>query len=379
MLNAGSSHGGPGDHRLREAASASAFGMGILDLAGRWLEANPAAERGLGQAAARLAGRRLVDTVSFDDPGAAEAALAALAGGALPALEMEAAVAVEGAASPRRLRVAVAPVRDDGGRPLYLVAHLLDAAPAGGASARLAEAEAALASLSSLHASFAHGISHDLRAPLRAVDGFSALLAAHLGDGIDDTARDYLERIRAASARMAELIDSLLELSRATRAELQHAPVDLGLLADWAHAELADADPGRRAEVAVQPGLLAMGDERQLRQLLRRLLDNAWKFSRERDAVRIDVAGERRGDRLVLSVRDHGSGFDMRYSGKLFEPFQRLHGPEQGGGDGIGLAIVRTIAQRHGGRAWAESEPGAGSTFFIDLPAVPGEDNGPGA
>jgi PAS domain S-box-containing protein len=379
MLNAGSSNGGPGDQRLREAASASAFGMGILDLAGRWLEANPAAERALGQPAARLAGRRLAETLSFADPDAAAAALAALAGGALPALEMAATVAEAGNTAPRRLRVAIAPVRDDGGRPLYLVAHLLEAAPAAGATATLAEAEASLASLASLHASFAHGISHDLRAPLRAVDGFSALLAAHLGDALDDTARDYLARIRAATARMAELIDSLLELSRASRAELQHAPVDLGLLADWAHAELADADPGRRAEVAVQPGLQALGDERLLRQLLRRLLDNAWKFSRERDAVRIDVAGERRGDRIVLSVRDCGSGFDMRYAGKLFEPFQRLHGPEQGGGDGIGLAIVRTVAQRHGGRAWAESEPGAGSTFFIELPAVPGDDNGPGA
>jgi signal transduction histidine kinase len=372
MLNAGSSIGGPGDRGLREVAPASA--LGILDLAGCWLEAGPAAAGALGRPAAQLAGLRLDDTLAFDDPVAAASALAALATGALPTLELEAGVA--GASPPRRLRVVVAPVHGEDGGPRHLVVQLLEA---DGAASRLAEAEAALASLSSLQASFAHGISHDLRAPLRAIDGFSALLAEHLGDALDDTARDHLSRIRAATTRMGELIDSLLELSRATRAELQHAPVDLGLLADWAYAELADADPGRRAEIAVQPGLLAFGDERLLRQLLRRLLDNAWKFSRERDAVRIDVAGERRGDRLVLAVRDHGSGFDMRYAGKLFEPFQRLHGPEQGGGDGIGLAIVRTIAQRHGGRAWAESEPGAGSTFFIELPALPGDDNGPGA
>lgn len=378
MLNAGSSNGGPGDQRLRQAATASAFGMGILDLAGRWLEANPAAERRLGQAAARLAGRSLADTLAFADAAGIDAALAALAGGTLPALEVEAAVAASGA--PRRLRVAVAPLRDDGGRPLYLVVHLHDVPAAGdGPEGRLARAEAALASLAGLQESFAHGISHDLRAPLRTVDSFSALLAAHLGDDLDDTARDYLERIRGATARMAALIDSLLELSRATRAELQREPVDLALLADWAHAELADADPGRRAEVAVRPGLQAMGDERLLRQLVKQLLDNAWKFSRDRDAVRIEVDGERRGERIVLEVRDHGSGFDMRYADKLFQPFQRLHGPEQGGGNGIGLAIVRTIAERHGGRAWAQSGPGAGSTFFIELPAVPGDDNGPGA
>jgi signal transduction histidine kinase len=239
------------------------------------------------------------------------------------------------------------------------------------AGERLAEAEAALASLNRLQASFAQGVSHDLRAPLRAIDSFSALLATHLDGDLDDTARDYIARIRAASARMAILIDSLLELSRAMRAELSHTAVDIGLLVDWAHAELADADPGREARIDVQPGLQVLGDERQLRQLVNQLLHNAWKFSRDRDCVRVEIDGERRADRMVLRVRDHGCGFDMRYADKLFEPFQRLHGIEQAGGNGIGLAIVRCIAERHGGRAWAHAEPDAGSTFFVELPAVP--------
>ncbi|HVI59530.1 MAG TPA: ATP-binding protein [Luteimonas sp.] len=376
MLNATGSNDDPGGARLRQAAASTAFGMGILDLAGHWLEANPGVERRLGTPAARLVGRHLADTLAFADPAAARAAVAGIAGGTLPALEAEAAPP-DGVA---RLRVAIAPVRDDAGHPLYLVVHLHEAAANDGdPGRRLAEAEAALAALNRLQESLAHGVSHDLRAPLRAIDGFSALLATHLGDGLDATARDYLDRIRAATARMAVLIESLLEFSRATRAQLQRAPVDLSLLADWAHAELAEADPGRHAEVSVQPGLQAMGDERLLRQLLRQLLDNAWKFSRERDAVRIEVTGERAGERIVLRVRDHGSGFDMRYADKLFQPFQRLHGPDQAAGNGIGLAIARTVAERHGGRAWAESEPGAGSTFSIELPAVPGDDNGPGA
>lgn len=240
---------------------------------------------------------------------------------------------------------------------------------------QLAEARAELAAMHGLQASFAHGVSHDLRAPLRAIDSFSALLATHLGGGLDDTSRDYIARIRGASARMAELIDALLELSHAMRAELQQAPVDIGLLVDWAQAELADADAGRDARIDVQPGLQAWGDERQLRLLVTQLLHNAWKFSRDRDRVHVEVEGERHGDRIVMHVRDHGSGFDMRYADKLFEPFQRLHGPEQAGGNGLGLAIVRCVAERHGGRVWAQSEPGAGSTFFVELPAVPDSGN----
>src|SRR3546814_21120796 len=117
---------------------------------------------------------------------------------------------------------------------------------------------------------------------------------------------------------------------------------------------------------------LAWGDERQLRLLVTQLLHNAWKFSRDRDRVHVEVEGERHGDRIVMHVRDHGSGFDMRYADKLFEPFQRLHGPEQAGCNGLGLAIVRCVAERHGGRVWAPSQPGAARTFFVELPARPG-------
>jgi len=353
---------------VRLAVSSSARGMAVLDGGGRWLDINPAIERLLGRGASRLLGEPLQASVAqgvhaFDET------LALLLSGTSPPLRVPLVfLHADGHEVPAG--VEITPLRADDGEIAWL--SVLVTEEAGDATARrLAATEAALQSLERLQASFAHGVSHDLRAPLRAIDSFSALLAEHLGGGLDDTARDYLARIRGASTRMARLIDALLELSRAMRAELRSLPVDLDLLADWAHAELADADPdtARDARIDVQPGLRALGDERLLRQMVNQLLGNAWKFSRGGPA-RIEVTGERAGDRIVLRVHDHGIGFDMQYADKLFEPFQRLHGADQGGGDGIGLAIVRCIAERHGGRTWARSAPGQGSTFYVELPAV---------
>ncbi len=369
MLSAETSSDTTGGDAFRRAMASSANGVAILDREGRWLQANPALGRLLGRSAARLAGEAITATVAARGVQALDEGLRALAAGAAPSLRMALAfVHADGHEIP--VCIEAAPMVDDAGRVSSVVVHV-SSADAGGPLQRLAETEAALASLHRLQGSFAHGVSHDLRAPLRAIDSFSALLATHLDGQLDETARDYIARIRSASTHMATLIDSLLELSRAMRAELRRAPVDLGLLVDWSHAELADAEPGRPAQVDVQPGLQALGDERQLRQLVGQLLHNAWKFSHGRDRVQVEVTGERHGDRMVMRVRDHGSGFDMRYADKLFEPFQRLHGVEQAGGNGIGLAIVRCIAERHGGRVWARSEPGAGSSFFVELPAVP--------
>ncbi|NZA25018.1 sensor histidine kinase [Luteimonas sp. SJ-92] len=241
--------------------------------------------------------------------------------------------------------------------------------PPGDADARPPEAERALQMLRRQQEILAHGISHDLRAPLRAIAGYAQILVAGHGEGLDPRGRDYLDRICEAAARMEELIEGLLMLSHAARAPLRESEVDLSLLAEWSLAELQDAEPGRAAEIGVQPQLAAWGDERLLKQLFERLLHNAWKFSAERDRVRIEVRGERRGGRTVISIVDHGSGFDMRYADRMFEPFQRLHGPEQGGGHGLGLAVVQCIAERHEGRLWAESTPGSGSVFHVELPA----------
>lgn len=213
-------------------------------------------------------------------------------------------------------------------------------------------------------------VSHDLRAPLRAIESFSARLAESAAAKLDAAERDQLQRVRAAAAAMSSLLDALGELSRATRAELTAIDVDLSLLAEWVLAELQDADPHRRVQLQVQPGLFARGDERLLKLMLTQLLHNAWKFSGDADPIRIEVRGERAGNRQTLVVRDHGIGFDPRYAHKLFTPLQRLHGPEQGAGHGLGLAIAERILQRHGGRITADSQPGDGATFTVELPAA---------
>lgn len=230
------------------------------------------------------------------------------------------------------------------------------------------ESRADMFAMQQEQAAFARGISHDMRAPLRAIESFSVLLERN--PSLDADARAYLARVRAASVRLGSLLDALLELSRVNRAELKSDTVDLGLLADWVGAELQEAQPERDAIIDVDPGLSVLGDERLLKALLGHLLDNAWKFSAGCERVRIRVRSQRSGARLRVSVCDEGCGFDMRYAPKLFEPFERLLGPEHGGGNGLGLAIARRIVERHGGQLAVSSEPGAGSCFTFDLAAA---------
>lgn len=234
---------------------------------------------------------------------------------------------------------------------------------------QLADMERALHALRSQQEVLAAGISHDLRAPLRAISSYAALIDRHHAADLPQEARDYLQRIREAAGRMDGLIDSLLQLFHIDRAQLRRQRVDVGLIVEWSLAELQDANPERAVEASVQPGLFVQGDERQIKQLFDRLLHNAWKFSAPGPA-RIEVGGGPHDGLLRISVRDHGSGFDMHCAGRVFEPFQRLHATDQGGGAGLGLAIAHAIAERHGGRLAAVSEPGRGSTFHVDLPAA---------
>ena len=220
---------------------------------------------------------------------------------------------------------------------------------------------------------FADTVAHDLRAPLRSIDSFARLLEERAAAKLDAAERMHLSRIRAATTRMSGLLTALGELSRAASAAMQRSDVDLSLLAEWAIAELHDAEPERDVVVHVQPDLHVLGDERLLRQMLRELLGNAWTFTRHTSPAEIDVRGERVGNMLRMSIRDTGAGFDMQYAHKLFQPFQRLHGAEQGAGHGLGLAIAQRIAQRHGGGVTAESVEGQGSTFTVELPVADDE------
>jgi len=215
--------------------------------------------------------------------------------------------------------------------------------------------------------SFSYAISHDLRTPLRAIDGFSRTLQAAYGGDLDDQGRRYLERIRAGTQRMAELIDGLVGLSRITRATLKRERIDLGTLARRVLSGLVASEPERKVEQAVANDLVAQGDARLVVALLESLLGNAWKFSAKQPQARIEVTSEPRDGDLVFLVRDNGVGFAMDYAKKLFEPFQRLHSPSEFPGTGIGLASAHRIVTRHGGRIWAQAAPGQGATFYFTL------------
>jgi len=213
--------------------------------------------------------------------------------------------------------------------------------------------------------SFSYSVSHDLRAPLRAIDGFSIALVEDYGDHLDERARNYLDRVRKAAQRMADLIDALLRLARVARAAIVYSTVDLSAIVEGCADELRERDSGRQVEFVVQPGLTAKGEPNLLRAVLENLLGNAFKFTRHVDAARIEFG--RTGDGEFF-VRDNGAGFDMTYANKLFGAFQRLHAVEEFEGTGIGLATVARIIHRHGGSIRAEGAIGAGATFYFSLP-----------
>jgi PAS domain S-box-containing protein len=218
---------------------------------------------------------------------------------------------------------------------------------------------------------FCYSVSHDLRAPLRAIDGFSQeLLASHAGR-IDDQGRHYLERIRAGSQRMARLIDELLQLSRLGRSDVQLQRVDLSGMAREVADELREREPGRDVTFVIEPGVSGLGDTRMLRLVLENLLGNAWKFTAKHPRATIAFGRAESDGGPAYVVRDDGAGFDMAFAGKLFGAFQRLHSDRDFPGTGIGLAIVQRVIHRHGGRVWGEGAVERGAAFSFTLPIEP--------
>ncbi len=215
---------------------------------------------------------------------------------------------------------------------------------------------------------FSYSVSHDLRAPLRSIDGFGQALLEDCADRLDDQGRQYLQRIRNATQRMGVLIDDLLMLSRVTRAEMRRETMDLTQVAQSAIIGLEIIEPNRKVECQVQTGMVADGDPRLIRIVLENLLGNAWKFTQRTDLARIEV-GSHTDDTgaPVYYVHDNGAGFDMTYADKLFGAFQRLHAASEFPGTGIGLATVQRIIHRHGGRVWAKGETGKGASFYFTL------------
>jgi len=269
-------------------------------------------------------------------------------------------------------------VKDAQEQPLALVGVTMDVTPSKRAEEdvrrlnaelerRVAERTLDLLAANNELESFSYSVSHDLRAPLRAIDGFSQALVEDYGERMDENSRGHLRRVRLASQRMGQLIDDLLNLSRTSRAELTRRRVSLTSLAESIVAQLRTAQPDRVTETIVAPGLEADADESLSRLLLENLLGNSWKYTSKKPTARIELGRTTRDGGSVFFVKDDGDGFDMAFAHKLFGAFQRLHGADEFEGTGIGLATVQRIVQRHGGRVWGEGEPGVGAVFYFTL------------
>jgi len=214
---------------------------------------------------------------------------------------------------------------------------------------------------------FSYSVSHDLRAPLRGIDGFSLALLEDYADKLDEDGKDYLHRVRAATQRMGILIDDLLNLSRVTRSEMRRENTDLGAIARSVAGELQKTQPERRVEFRIEEGLEAFVDSHLIRIVLENLLGNAWKFTSKRESACIEF-GRTSGDvGFTYYIRDDGAGFNPTYANRLFGAFQRLHDKNEFPGTGVGLATVQRIIHRHGGRIWAESAVERGATFYFTL------------
>ena len=364
------------EQRLRNAMLYSSTGIALLDGEGRIVEANPALSRILGVAPGALPGTRF--SARFLDSEVDEA----LAGSALTPATLQ---LRRSDGDIRLVQVVLSEVPGDEGSDVAALVQVSDATDRIRAEravrllnrtleARVEQRTRELTMANRELESFAYSVSHDLRAPLRTVEGFSRLLAERFSATLGPDGLDYLARVRNAANRMDALIDALLKMSRIGREPLRHAQVDLSRVAADVVAELRQADPARRVEVVIDPGLSAGGDPALLRNLLQNLLGNAWKFTARREDARIELAGDtRRGEAAeglaAFVVRDNGAGFDPAYASKLFRPFQRLHGADEYEGHGIGLATVRRIVERHGGSIQAEGRAGAGASFRFTLPA----------
>ncbi|MEO7258006.1 MAG: CHASE domain-containing protein, partial [Luteimonas sp.] len=349
--------------RLRSAMQYSAIGNALLDAGGSIVEVNPAFAQTVGRTPERLAG--VVFGALFEG-GNNESVRSreneALAAGVYRTTRR----LRRDDGDLRQLQLTYSPVPGDIGQDIARLVQVEDVTERVRAETRVQalnrtlEARVALRTRELTNANeeletFAYSVSHDLRAPLRAIEGFSRLLLERYDPQLDDTGRDYFGRVRKAAARMGELIDALLTMSRLARSELKLADLDLSKLAGDVVQELRDGERDRPVQVGIAPGLRALGDPVLVRNLLQNLIGNAWKFTRGREDARIEIGSTTGADGTQFDsreffVRDNGAGFSPQYAGKLFRPFQRLHSQEQFAGHGIGLASVKRIVERHGGR-----------------------------
>jgi len=234
---------------------------------------------------------------------------------------------------------------------------------------RVAERTAELEAVNKELESFSYSVSHDLRTPLRGIDGFTVILLENYGDKLDEQGRHYLERVRSATERMSHLIDDLLQLSRTIRSEMNLTKVNLSEMASSIVNDLQESMPDRTVEFLIEPDMIIQADAVLMRVALENLINNAWKFTSKKPLARIEVGSMMHAGKKTYFVRDNGTGFDMKYAEKLFGAFQRLHSASEFDGTGVGLANVQRIINRHGGRVWAEAKLNEGATFYFTLSA----------
>jgi len=365
--------------RFRSAMEFSAIGKALLDHDGRIVDANPAMARILGRRREELVGTAFDAWFLDGDDDATHRRERKRAGaGAADGVHRSTRSLLSDGGGLRQVQLTFAPVPGDVGQDITRLVQVEDVTDRLRAEAQVlalnrtleARVEARTRELTSANQdleSFAYSVSHDLRAPLRAIDGFSRLLMERHAEAIGEEGRDHLDRVRKAAARMGSLIESLLKMARLGRGGLHPASLDLSRMAEDVVAELRANEPARVVDVEIEPGLAATGDPSLVRNLMQNLLANAWKFTRDRQRARIEVGR----DHEEFFVRDNGAGFPAEYADKLFRPFQRLHTQEQFDGDGIGLSSVKRIIERHGGTIRAEGALGEGATFWFSLPEAP--------
>lgn len=366
------------EERFRATFEQAAVGIAHVAPDGRWLRVNRKLCEIVGYSHDELLALTFQDITHPADLNADLALVGQVLAGEIDSYQMEKRYLRQGGEQ-IWINLTVSLVRDEQGAPDYFISVLEDIGPRKAAEAevarlnadlerRVVERTAELQAANSELDSFAYAVSHDLRTPLRAINGFSVALEEDCGGELSDTAHGLLGEIVSAGRRMGDLIEGILALSRSTRGDLQRQSVDLSAMASRILGELSQLDPGRTVRREIAPGLAARGDPRLLEVLLRNLLENAWKYTAREPAPEIRFSAEVVDGKPLFCVADNGAGFDMRHAAKLFQPFQRLHRQEEFPGIGIGLATVQRIVSRHGGTIEASGTPGGGARFLFSLP-----------